>query len=92
MAAAYKKTQREIASNPELQRFFDATFVDRLRDWDMIAADYLKVRHDPDAVADWKESTRDRLVRKGYAEKVVFEHLSAVEAHADFLERYAFLY
>jgi hypothetical protein len=92
MAAAYKKTQREIAGNPELQRFFDATFVDRLRDWDMIAADYLKIRHDPEAVADWKESTRDRLVKKGYAEKVVFEHLSAVEAHADFLERYAFLY
>jgi hypothetical protein len=92
MAAAYKRTQREIAGNPELQRFFDATFVDRLRDWDEIAADYLKIRHDPDAISNWKESTRDRLVKKGYAEKVVFEHLSAVEAHADFLERYAFLY
>ena len=92
MAAAYKKTQREIGSNPELQRFFDATFVDRRRDWDEIAADYLKIRHDPDAIAEWKESTRDRLVKKGYAEKVVFEHLWAVEAHAKFLERYAFLY
>ena len=89
---AYKKTQRKIAGNRELQSFFDKTFVGRLRDWDEIAADYLKICRDPEAIAVWKESTRDRLVKKGYAEKVVLEHLSAVEAHTDFLERYAFLY
>lgn len=92
VAAAYRKTQKGIENDPELQQFFHQTFVDRIRDWDRVAAHYLKIRHDAAAIEEWKKQTTDRLIEKGYDEKLIYEHLVAVEAHAHFLERYSFLY
>lgn len=92
MAAAYRKTHKEIESNPEFQQLFHQSFIDRIRDWDTIASEFLCLHPDEEAIAVWKKKTTDRLLKKGYDGKIIYEHLEAVEAHAHFLERFSFLY
>jgi hypothetical protein len=89
---AYDKTLRKIETLPQLQLFFNRSYLARLRDWDTVARDYLKARHDAHALASWRESMRNMLAAKGYAPGSISNHLNAVESHGDFIERYSFLY
>ncbi|HYP29083.1 MAG TPA: hypothetical protein VE262_20400 [Blastocatellia bacterium] len=90
--AAYDRTLRRVEAVPQIQRFFNRSYVSRLRDWDTVAAEYLRARSDPEQVALWRERMRDMLAAKGYGASSITDHLNAVEAHGDFLERYSFLY
>lgn len=88
MEQAYRQTHRELEVNPALQRFFHPSFVRRLRDLDLVAARYVKVRHDPQGVGAWREEMTALLGERGYRRNEIAGHLAVVEKHAEFLERY----
>jgi hypothetical protein len=75
-----------------VQECFFPEFVERLHDWDEIVVRYLRIKDDPPARETWRDQT-DRLLRsKGYAGDLRSEWLTAIERHASFLAKYAFVY
>lgn len=92
MADAYRRTHCELATNPKLKQFFHSSFVERIRDWDIIVRSYLENKGDPSRVELWKEDTMKTFIQRGYDKNVVLEHLIAAERYEKFLERYSFLY
>ncbi|HEV2827549.1 MAG TPA: hypothetical protein VGW76_08065 [Pyrinomonadaceae bacterium] len=92
MANAYKRTHYELAINPKLKKFFHPSFVERIRDWDIIVRGYFENRGDPSRVEVWKEEMMKTFIPRGYDKNVVLEHVIAAERYEKFLERYAFLY
>ena len=89
---AYKKTRNELIHNPNLQAYFHELFIERISDWDTIAAGYLKARHDGAAFDSWKTETREFLSRRGYTDRMIEDHLCTVDSFDDFLTKYSFLY
>jgi hypothetical protein len=86
LLAAYKKTQQAVLNDRKLRAFFSETFVNRLLDWDMFVAGYL--RREP----GWKPRMKRMFKDKGY-EPDAFEYYSeAVEKYRGFIERNSFLY
>jgi hypothetical protein len=89
---AYKKTRNDLINNPKLQAYFQELFIERISDWDTIAAGYLKVRQDPSAIDSWKMETKEFLSRRGYTDRMIDDHLCTVDSFDDFLTKYSFLY
>jgi hypothetical protein len=92
VAKAYKKTHSELAKNSLLGEFFNPSFVDRIRDWDSIAASFLQIKDEPGRLELWKEEMLKTFVQNGCDKNVILEHLITTERFGKFLERYAFLY
>ncbi|HYP52148.1 MAG TPA: hypothetical protein VEQ42_01330, partial [Pyrinomonadaceae bacterium] len=92
LAAAYRETQDVLDTNAELRQFFNAKFLERMRDWDAVVRGYLDRRHDAERLAGWKEQTLAALTPKGYDRNVLVEHFVAAERFAAFFEKYSFLY
>jgi hypothetical protein len=92
MEEAYKKTQREIETNPNLGRIFSKRFVERLRDWDQVVAAYLKAKSNGAGIDEWKNDTREFLERKQYKPGAFDTYLKSIEGNAGFLAKYSFLY
>ncbi len=92
IADAYRKTRSELASNAKLRKFFHPVYIDRIRDWDAIAKDYLEIKSDATRLAVWKEEMTEKYVQSGYDKNEILEHLIAAERYSLFLERYSFLY
>src|SRR5262249_11646272 len=46
MKSAYRRTQREIKSNPRCHRFFHKEFIERIRDWDVMTTELLALDAD----------------------------------------------
>ncbi len=89
---AYKKTQRAVTTNPELQRLFNKVFVERITDWDTFVSGYFRTADDDAARAAWKREMNKMLNAKGYRRNAVDSFLQTVEANRDFLEDYLFLF
>jgi hypothetical protein len=89
---AYQKTIRAIDSDPEVQRFFQRSFVERIRDWDQIVGEFLTTGGDSQAFERWKKRTRRFLEKRRYTNRLIEVHLRAVERHSGFLRRQRFLY
>lgn len=92
LRSAYKKTRRELLTDPKLQSLFDKVFIDRLLDWDMLVLGYLKMKADPTASSLWTEEMRTRLAGKGYREPAFDAYLEVLRNNRPFLERYSFLF
>src|SRR5258707_13838443 len=60
---AYRKTQNELVTNPEMEKLFNRVFIKRLLDWDTLVSGYLKT--DSSNVA-WKKKMRKMMAAKRY--------------------------
>jgi hypothetical protein len=92
MSQAYRKTLSELERNPLLRERFHPSFVERIRDWDVIASSYLQINGKPRGLEIWKEETTKTFVERGYDKNLVLEHLITTERYGKFLQRYSFLY
>jgi hypothetical protein len=90
--ASYRRTHDAIRRDRRVKGCFFPEFVERLHDWDEIAANYLRIKNDPSARESWRDETERFLQSKGYAEDLRTEWLTAIERHASFLDKYAFVY
>jgi hypothetical protein len=92
MAKAYRKTQSEIASNTRLRRFFTNVFIDRIRDWDILANGYVSINGDQSKLEGWKAEMEKTLLDRGYTPKLAKQHLETLDNFRDFIQRKSFLY
>ena len=93
LGAAHKKAREEVRTNPGLQGFFSANFLEGIRDWDQIVVRYLSVNNDdPSQVDLWRDETTRSLQVKGYEEELLREYVRCVEKYSSFLQRYSFIY
>jgi hypothetical protein len=89
---AYKKTQRQLTSDPGLRELFEDLFVDRLLDWDKLVKGYLRIKPDNAANSKWKARQRELLAEKTYEGHEFDAHMTAIENNKAFLERHSFLF
>jgi hypothetical protein len=89
---AYKKTQRQVSTNPKLRRLFEQSFVERLLDWDPLVKGYLRHKLETAALSTWKERTRGMLVSKRYQDSEVDACFAALDNYRGFLEKHSFLF
>ncbi|MCI0589998.1 MAG: hypothetical protein L0Y67_00050 [Gammaproteobacteria bacterium] len=89
---AYKKTQRELLTNPKLQPLFDKVFLERLLDWDTLVRGYLQMKPDAAASTRWKERMRKMLAAKGYRGQAFDAYWEIMRRNRPFLERHSFLF
>lgn len=89
---AYNKTQDAVLNNPELRRWFNKMFVERLTDWDTFVSGYFQTARDPSAREAWKQEMIEMLAAKGYKQYAFDSHLETVENNKEFLEKYSFLF
>ena len=87
MKAAYKKTQRELATNAKLRAFFSETFLSRLLDWDQFVTGYCNGRDDR-----WQSKMKRLLANKGYEPDTYEYYAQAIEKNKGFFERNGFLF
>jgi hypothetical protein len=87
MKAAYKKTQRELATNAKLRAFFGGTFLSRLFDWDQFVTGYLNGRD-----RKWQSKMKAMFAEKGYESDTYDYYAQAVEKYKGFFERNGFLF
>jgi hypothetical protein len=89
---AYKKTQRQVSTNPKLRRLFEQSLVERLADWDPLVKGYLRYKPETAAFSTWKERTRGILVSKRYQDHEVDAYFEALDNYRGFLEKHSFLF
>lgn len=89
MRHAYDKTHEAMLTSPEVMCFFEEPFRATLRNWDELAASFLRNRT---TRAAWRTASRERLTIRGYAPEVAEEYVATVTKHARFLRRLAFLF
>lgn len=87
MKAAYKKTQRELATNTKLRSFFSDTFLSRLLDWDQFVCGYCNGRVD-----QWESKMKQLFADKGYEPDTYDYYAQAIEKNKGFFERNGFLF
>jgi hypothetical protein len=92
MKKAYKKTQHALSSNPNLQRLFDQTFVERILDFDRLVKGYLRINPNSEASSKWKGKQREILTAKAYEDHEIDAHMEALENNKAFLETHSFLF
>lgn len=92
MRHSYKKTQKELDTNPELQQFFSRLFLEQIRDWDFIAGNYLESKDGPSGFDNWRAEAQGFLRSKNYDEALIDEFINSIKEYASFIEKYAFLY
>jgi hypothetical protein len=89
---AYKKTQQELLTNPELRALFSRRFLDRLLDWDTVVDGYVQKKHLKPTGAAWKRKIRKMLDAKGYKKVTLDCYLEFIEKNWARLETYSHLY
>jgi hypothetical protein len=89
---AYKKTQQELLTNPELKPLFSRRFLDRLLDWDTVVDGYIQKKHLRPTGAAWKRKMRKMLDAKGYKKVTLDCYLEFIEKNWARLETYSHLY
>ncbi len=89
---AYKKTQRQISTNPKLRRLFEQSFVERLADWDPLVNGYLRYKPETTALSGWKDKMRGMLVSKGYQALEIDACFETLDNWRGFLEKHSFLF
>jgi hypothetical protein len=89
---AYTRTGRALEHDPKVRRLFSKSYLRRLRDWNIVVADYLGACDDAAQLAKWKARTQTWLLQRKYDEEIVRNYLTALEKHGDVAKRYAFLY
>lgn len=92
MKKAYKKTQRHLSTNSELQVLFDHVFVERLLDWDKLVKGYLRTKANTAANSTWKGNQRELLAAKAYEEQEIEAQMYALENNNGFLDTLSFLF
>jgi hypothetical protein len=89
---AYKETQHRLFTSLKLKSLFDKTFLERLRDLDVLVEGYLRIEPNSIASRRWKEKMGRQLAAKGHTAHSVAMHMRTIENNRAFLERYAFLF
>lgn len=89
---AYRRTQHQMMTNPELQSLFSKGVVDRLRDWDTLVGGYLQMNGDKSAAAKWKQEMKKMLTANGYEQDMFDAYVGVIEKNKAFLTRQAFLF
>jgi hypothetical protein len=89
---AYKKTQHQLSSDPQLRELFEDLFVERLLDWDKLVKSYLRIKPATAASSRWKAKQRELLAEKTYEGHEFDAHMEAIEKNRAFLERHSFLF
>src|SRR5262249_9317799 len=92
MKKAYRRTQREIKSNPRCCRFFHKEFIERIRDWDVMTTGLLALDGDEAKIDKWKQGMEETLIKRGYTPNSASEHLAAMFEYRGFISRQTFLY
>jgi len=92
LAAAYRRTQAAVRSDPRLASLFHPQFVRRLGDWDEVARLLVATPPGGELEPAFAAAVRRLLAGKGYREQLVEEHLAAARKHADQVRRFAFLW
>jgi hypothetical protein len=88
--SAYDATQAEFDTNDKLRALYGDRFATRLRDWDRVAAGYLRAsRAQRDA---WESETRATLSTRGYGANHVEAFVTTVRGFSVLLRKTAFLY
>jgi hypothetical protein len=87
MKAAYKKTQRELATTEKIRAFFSDTFLSRLLDWDQFVCGYRNGRD-----GRWQSKMKRLFADKGYESDTYEYYAQAIEKHKGFFERNGFLF
>ena len=86
---AYRKTQNELVTNPQMEKLFNRVFIKRLLDWDTLVSGYLKKNSSNVA---WKKKMRKMMAAKGYKRRAFDAYMEIIEKNKDFIKRYAFLF
>jgi len=86
---AYRKTQNELVTNPEMEKLFNRVFIKRLLDWDTLVRGYLKK---DSSNAAWKKKMRKMMAAKGYKRRAFDAYMEIIEKNQDFIRRYALLF
>jgi hypothetical protein len=89
---AYKKTQRELMTNPDLQRQFSRGVVERLRDWDTLVGGFLQMNGNTAGNKKWKREMKKMMAAKKYPEDAFDAYVAVMEKNKAFLTRYSFLF
>lgn len=89
---AYRKTQHEVLTNPDLQREFSKGLVERLRDWDTLVGGFLQMNGDKAASTKWKRQMKKMLAAKDYPEDAFEIYMTVMQKNQAFLLRHAFLF
>lgn len=85
---SYRKTQRELLTNPKLRELFHKLFIARLPDWDTFVSGYLRLNGDKSATKAWKKEMKKSLKEKGYRPEAYDSFVEMIEKHRTFLEKY----
>jgi hypothetical protein len=89
---AYKKTQQELLTNPELQRLFSKRLIERLCDWDTLVGGFLQMNGNKAVSNKWKREMKKMLASKNYPPDAFDAYLAVMEKNRPFLARYSFLF
>ncbi|HSS22486.1 MAG TPA: hypothetical protein VLL54_20615 [Pyrinomonadaceae bacterium] len=92
LKAAYVKTQRELLTNPALQRLFSKNLLKHLRDWDVLVDGYLQLNGDKAAASRWRRKMKSILTAKGYKKDMLAAYIGVIERNKEFLTEYRFLF
>jgi hypothetical protein len=87
LKAAYRKTQREMLSNPKLRSVFHKAFLERLLDWDKLVGGHFRLNGDKAAAKRWKKEMKEMLAAKGYGKEAFEAYMQTIEENKIFLER-----
>ncbi len=86
---AYRRTQNELVTNPQMEKLFNRVFIKRLLDWDTLVSGYLQKNSSNVA---WKKKMRRMMAAKGYKRRAFDAYMEIIEKNKDFIKRYAFLF
>lgn len=86
---AYRKTQNELVTNPQMKKLFNRVFIKRLLDWDTLVSGYLQ-KHSSNAA--WKKKMRKMMAANGYKRRAFDSYMEIIETNKDFIKRYACLF
>jgi hypothetical protein len=89
---SYRATRAAMDRDPNLKRMFTPRCRRRLRDWEVLAHQFLRARRAGRVDDAWRERARRRLRAAGYPQARAADWVAALETFAGFLERYAPLY
>jgi hypothetical protein len=90
LSAAYRRTQSQLAVNPELRGLFYPQFLEGFRDFDQLVPGFLET--DPSRVESWKDQAAGFLRTKHYDDELIGEYTKGICHFREFLERVSFLY
>lgn len=89
---AYKRTQHDLLTKPDLKGLFSKKFIDRLLVWDTLVAGYFRMNGDESTNAGVKKEMKAMLAAKGYDNGAYRSYLGTIKRYREFLERYSYLF